>query len=266
MVGIFSPRPDDWWLSVFNRVYLWAGVIAAISGVVAIVATRGIQFYSSRIDTAQKGHIAELELQTAQARRASSDALEGQSKLEVEAEKARVQQRALEAQIAQSGADQERLRTENLELQSKVEKERLARLQIEERLAPRSLSRKGREAIAAELTPLGRQRIDFLLYPNDAEIVGIAEQLAQALQMAGWTVVTFQPIVGGTVSGMRLEFDPRDALATRRASVLVKAIASFGLAIQGPIPSLATWQNFLPYASPNGEKIEASIRLIIGRK
>lgn len=250
---MFSPRPDGWWLNAFNRVYLWSGALAALSGLIAIFATRGIQVYSERIDGAQKRHIVEMELQTAQAKLDASKALESQA--------------GLESEVAKSGLQQERLRKLNLELQSKVENERLARLQIEQKLAPRSLNANQLAAVAKQFRLFARQRVDFFLYPNDPESLRIANQIGGALHSAGLTIVAFHPMGGGDVSGMRMEYDPRKVDAKSVAQALVASMTSFGLAIQGPIPSLPTPQNELPaYLGPDGQEPIAAARLTIGTK
>jgi len=86
MSSIFAPRSDGEWLSILNRVYIWAGFVAAIAGVIALLATKGIQIFSDRVSVDQRKHIAELEVVAAQER-----------------------------------TERERIRQENLKLQLKVE-------------------------------------------------------------------------------------------------------------------------------------------------
>ncbi len=147
-----------------------------------------------------------------------------------------------------------------------AERERLARLQLEERLAPRSITPEQQRAIIEKLRPLGSpQKIDFFLYPNNGEIVHIAEQVAGVLQAAGWTAKAIQPLGGGRVSGMLVEIDPNDRVAGKRAAALISALAACGIQIQGPTPTLPTPQNQMPPFLGEGP-VDATIRITIGPK
>jgi hypothetical protein len=144
-----------------------------------------------------------------------------------------------------------------------AEQERLARVKIEEKLAPRTLTSDEIRGIADKISPLGSQRIDFFLYPNDPEIMRIAQLVANSLK--GWTVKAFQPLGGGTVSGMLVEYDPSDSSATRRAGALVDALRACRLEVAGPVASLPTPKSQLPAYLGDGT-VDASIRLTVGRK
>jgi hypothetical protein len=60
------------------------------------------------------------------------------------------------------------------------------------------------------------------------------------MQDAAWFIVPFEPLGGGSVYGMLVEYDPNDALATRRAVGLVSALKRIGLEVHGPMASLPT--------------------------
>lgn len=277
----------EWFKSVWNSTEsltsfsFWAQLAAVLLAFPTVLLTVAALVLTLRKDRLDRVHelegqqvLANTQLVAAQAheRAASSDAvaaqaLKGQKALELEAEQARTRQRELEAETARARVQQEQIRKHNLELQSQVEKERIARLQIEERLRPRALSAKEQAELTSIMKPLGAQRIDFFLYPNDTEILGIAEQVASALRLAGCSIVAFQPLGGGNVAGMRVEFDPSDEDAGRRARALASALTSFRLDIQGPIASLPTPPAQLPaYLGPPGATVGASIRLTIGKK
>jgi hypothetical protein len=138
--------------------------------------------------------------------------------------------------------------------------------ELEARLAWRVLTPKCRSELATKLTPLGGQRIDFFLYPNDPEINGIAEQVASTLP--GWQLVGFQPLGGGNVSGMLVEFDPTDNAATTRASMLVSVLGgkTCDFVVHGPIASLPTPPAQLPAMLTGSTPVGATIRLTIGKK
>lgn len=144
-----------------------------------------------------------------------------------------------------------------------AEGEKLARLQIEERLAPRSLTNDQIINISKTMAPLGAQNIDFFVYPNDVEIMDLAQQIAGALQ--GWTIKGVQPLGGGPVSGILVEYDPSDLPASIRAKALVGALTICGLKVGGPTPTLPTPADKLPAFLGSGP-IVASIRLTVGKK
>lgn len=147
-----------------------------------------------------------------------------------------------------------------------AEREKLARLQLEARLAPRSITVEQQRKIIEKLHPLGSpQKIDFFTYPNNGEILHIAEQVAWALQAAGWTIKGIQPLGGGRVSGILIEFDPHDESAHARATALFSALADCGLHIEGPYPTLPTPPSQLPAFLGTGP-VDASIRITIGQK
>jgi hypothetical protein len=102
------------------------------------------------------------------------------------------------------------------------------------------------------------------MYPNDGEIVAIAVQIEAALR--GWRVVASQPL-GGSVSGMRIEYDPKYPVAKERASALADALKDCRLKVEGPLPSLPTPPQQLPVRLVgNTGSGESTIRLTIGRK
>ncbi len=168
-----------------------------------------------------------------------------------------------DARSAEASAKAEGFRLDIAKANESAERERLARLKIEEKLAPRLLTYNEVNGVFQKMQPLGVQKIDFFLYPNDGEIMAIAQQVASSLQ--GWTVKAVQPLGGGTVSGMLVEYDPSDASATSRAATLVAALKDCGLTVKGPLPTLPTPQDKLPAFLGNGP-IDASIRLTVGRK
>jgi hypothetical protein len=150
------------------------------------------------------------------------------------------------------------------EASEKAERERLARLKIEAKLAPRSLTGKDQFGIIEKIKPLGPQRIDIFMYPSDAEILDIADQIAGTLNAAEWSIAAFSPLGPGDVSGMRIEYDPKDEAATKRASMLVSALVACRLNVHGPFPSLPRSPG--GHVSYRDEKVGATIRLTIGKK
>jgi len=141
-------------------------------------------------------------------------------------------------------------------------------LRIKKEMAWRSLTPQCRNALMSKLGPLGPQRIDFFMYPNDPEINLISGQIAEVL--TGWQIVPFQPLGGGNVWGMAIEYDPHDTAAEARAKMLVSVLASKTCEsvgrISGPFSSLPTPQNQLPAMLTGNTPVGASIRLTLGKK
>lgn len=92
------------------------------------------------------------------------------------------------------------LERSNLELQTTLERERAARLKIEEKMAPRTLSPKQSAEISAKLQPFGK--VPFVLSVADAiEAVELIGQISKALENAGWDWKPFALSDGGLVIG-----------------------------------------------------------------
>jgi hypothetical protein len=144
-----------------------------------------------------------------------------------------------------------------------AEEERLARVKIEERMAPRSLSPEQRSILVGQLKSLGRQNIAIVCSP-DPEPLGICSALMAALKDAGWTTSVASPIAVGAsiISGMLVEAGPNaDDDALSAAGMLVSALNSAGLAVSGPAPFRAH-----PSAYQGAIAKEARITLTIGPK
>ncbi|MBS1875975.1 MAG: hypothetical protein JSU00_22370 [Acidobacteria bacterium] len=169
-----------------------------------------------------------------------------------------------EAELARLSAAKAVERSEELRIQA--EEERLARVKIERRLAPRTLTAAEHARLVAVLKTLGRQDVDIFLYPNDPEITSLAEHVAGALYLAGWTFAWFQPLSGGRVSGMSIEVDPKDPAAVKRANGLAAALKSVGMEVSGPLATLPTPPTTMPPYTFGGRNVGASIRLTVGKK
>jgi hypothetical protein len=247
----------DTWIQLF-AVIVAIGIVGEVGfGVRHWILNRRLQHIQHSEDQEHQAEIARLNKDAGGARKAAGEALERAGNAEENL--AGAHERAARANERAAMAEQNAA-----EANKKAEEEKLARLKIEEKLAPRSLTQAEIEGITAKLRPLGPQRIDFFIYPNDPEINGIANEVASALQ--GWAVAGFQPLGGGNVSGMVVEFDPNDRSAEQRARTLVSALAVCRLKVNGPVPSLPTPPNQLPAMLTGNTPVGATIRLTIGKK
>ena len=262
-------------LDLSNYVYITAAVLA-------VIATFSIVYFGNRVASLKDAELkayqrdADARIAEAHTQSATADAQAAQANAEVakanqtaaqaQSDASIANQRAEEAKATaeQSRLDKVKIEKDNLILQQQVEQEKIARLNIEKQLANRSLTREQQMAILTAMTPLGGQRMDLFLYPNDGEIAAIANQIAQCLN--GWTFKVFFPM-GGFVQGMAIDYDPADQTALKRARSLTTALRQAGLKITEPSPSLPTPQGKMPaYTSDGTASPTASIRLTIGRK
>ncbi len=119
----------------------------------------------------------------------------------------------------------EQLRRENLALQLAVEKERAARLQLEERLAGRHISLPQRQTVERALTAFRGQHVQIILHPGDPEINTFAGDIKAALEGSGLAVNMAPALVFGPPQpGIALEVGMnRRQFATALAKALVDA-------------------------------------------
>jgi hypothetical protein len=83
-----------------------------------------------------------------------------------------------------------------------AERERLARLQLEARLADRTLTPAQQAHIAAALRVIGPRRIDVLIVGNTPEISRITNAVTAAVGQAGWTIGNMGSAMGGSAAGI----------------------------------------------------------------
>lgn len=96
-----------------------------------------------------------------------------------------------------------------------AEKERLARLQLEAKLAPRRLSPKQQGSIAAVLK--GAFVAQIFIYADTTEVQQIGDEIASALSSAGWSIGFGKATGGIMVTGVAIAIG-RDASAPLKAA------------------------------------------------
>jgi hypothetical protein len=104
-----------------------------------------------------------------------------------------------------------------------AEQERVARLQLEARLAPRFLTPAQQQDLTASLKQLGLHNLDILLLGDTPEIRYIADLLKSAIENAGWNVRIWRVTLGGVVTGVvvaPLENSGNEQLAGTLASLI----------------------------------------------
>jgi hypothetical protein len=208
-------------------------------------------------DEERQVEIARLNKETDDARQSAARAIQTAQKAEEDLASANA--RAAKAYEQAAQAEKEAAKFNEL-----AASETLARVQLEDEIASCSITAEQEQFIAARMRPLGGQRIDFLVYPNNVKGCNSTERVAQALRDSGWSVVVFQAL-DERRTGIRVEVDSRDEAAIQRAERLTIALRKCGLPVGGPTLTLPSSPKALPaYIGPQPMKIEASIRLTIG--
>ena len=123
-----------------------------------------------------------------------------------------------------------------------AEQERLARIKIEERLAPRHLSNEQIAQLSRDLPALRGKSVNVVFITGDPETGRYASTLESALKAAGLNVQLIPAMILGQVrNGLTLE------IGTNRmqdANVLANALINAGLA-EKPVPSATSPQSEL---------------------
>jgi hypothetical protein len=93
-----------------------------------------------------------------------------------------------------------------------AEEERLARVKLEARLAPRSLGEESRNAITTAVKQFAPQQFDVLWYPDDQETGNLANEVFLSLRDAGWVLNRSNSFLGfSLVLGVVIEIAPSKA-------------------------------------------------------
>ena len=159
------------------------------------------------------------------------------------------------------------LRREAARLGKLAEDERLARVQIEEKVAPRRLTLEQVKTVAGRLRSFSGQRISFFAFAGDSEIVAIGDDILKALagpSSAGWKVTVsvgqYSSLVGsGIVIELLSNVDDPSRAAAR---ALADALRNERLVVAGP-------QSEPPTVIMSGDlraDPQARIRIVIAKK
>ncbi len=171
--------------------------------------------------------LKDLELKKLQ-----TDTAEAAAHAKTQAALAQEAQHRLEADIAQARARHEELRKQNLELQLALEKERTARVQLEERSGSRHIAAGQRQIVEAELVRFKGQKVSIITHAGDTESAAFAREIQATLEAAGLVVSVAPALVFGKPQpGISLEV----GIHRRQfATALAKAFVDAGIE-SGPI-------------------------------
>jgi hypothetical protein len=113
-----------------------------------------------------------------------------------------------------------------------AEQERLARLQLEARLADRTLSPAQQAALTERLKAWSGVTVDVIIWGDTPEITIISSQVLEVMRRANWTIQSGHAGGGGgAVRGILVGTSPdADANDIAASAALVSALQSAGLA------------------------------------
>lgn len=111
-----------------------------------------------------------------------------------------------------------------------AEQDRLARVKIEERLAPRCITESERVKLIAELKRFAPRLVDVLRYPDDAEVTELTRQLVNVLKDSGWKP-TMQTVTNSAepICGIIVEVDGKNPGNIAAGEALVSGFSAVGL-------------------------------------
>jgi len=182
------------------------------------------------------------------------------------AESARSEAAQASAHLADAHLEAARANERAAEANRIAEGERLARIKIEERLAPRRLTGQQIVDLSRGLSSFSSTEIQ-VVFPPDAEPVGIAQPLLAALQAARWSISTIVGHDGArVVTGILVELKPDAEESTGNAAkALADGLRSQNLSVAGPI----AWQAMAmggAFQVSDPQLPNAKIRITIGSK
>jgi hypothetical protein len=244
-------------IEFWEKVFFVSAGTAAVTAVIAAFAAfvSGIVGYqiSDRLQKASDEKIADSQARVADAKLESASALE----------------RATKAEEKVAGANE---RIANAELRAAeanriAEGERLARVRIEERLAPRSLTQAQIAGLTNRLKPYSGTPVDILQFGESPEITNFRALIEQPLRAAGWNFVSSTAVGSGSLIGIAValvEGSPKTDETT--AEALLSALNAEGiLTANGGLVKREAWPGFV-MAPPGIPTNKAAIRIYIGSK
>jgi hypothetical protein len=210
----------EFWKSFFESGSAVLGCFAAVMLVIALIL-------SNRLGKLERAEAAEKESE-ASAHIANANA---------RAEEAQKTAKSFEGEIAKANERAAAAQTETAKFNEIAERERLARIQLEEKLTPRWLLDGQRTSLIEKLKPFAGVTADIVLISNESEIVNLSRQISSILTDSGWKVRGTWTSMGGLSGqgiGVCIAKDSEDSVANA-AAAFVNGILSTMKQV-GPMP------------------------------
>ncbi|HEX5425532.1 MAG TPA: hypothetical protein VFW94_18420 [Candidatus Acidoferrales bacterium] len=237
-----SSMPLETWKAVADWSTIVLIALTVVSGSAALMLGR-------RINDNQQARLQQLD-------KGLTDAKTELRKQETRAAEAEARVEGLRLNVAEA-------QKEAAKSNETAEKEKLARLELEARLAPRSLTPVQMNELTKSLSPFGGQTVGIFIFGTSAEVVGITEQISEVLTRAKWTV-HFGTAAAGAARGILIGTDSPPSSSTGEAVLaLSNALKSVGLSCSVyPITQMP-----LPGAIMNTNmNMKEPIRVFVGNK
>lgn len=206
---------------------------------------------------------AEAHLADANAR--ASEANERAAKAEAQIASADAASKDAVAKVSAAEAQIAEANRAAAEANATAEKERLARLQLEARLADRTLSPDGKKALGSIASSLPKgTRVDFLVFGQALEAANLAQSIRQCLVAAGMVGRVWNAVGGGSVGGVLIGIRPKaDSTIAQAGSDIAATLNASAIASQ-----VWNWSD-LPLDGPRvgpADPLDAPIVILVGGK
>ncbi len=241
VVGLIVEFAEDLKELLTERPFKWRLFRTMVGGLLITIGVAGelfVQFRASKVETDLRTDSHQVEaLLNKQAADANKEA--GDARNEAGSAIKQAAQATRDAEVARRNAESFRLdiakaNERAAEANKMAEEERLARLKIEERLAPRRLSAEQIATLVKDLKPLSGRDVNLLFISGDPETAVFADLLTGALKTAGLKVAIRPGMILGTVKpGILLQIGKNRLVD---ANILANALIDAGLA-ERPIPA-----------------------------
>ncbi|HEX3663448.1 MAG TPA: hypothetical protein VHU89_18575 [Acidobacteriaceae bacterium] len=247
--------------------FLLSEVLACISAGICVVGSFGAIYYGSLVGRLKDDSLKAYEMSAkVEIARANQEAARAQQ----EAGLAKSNAALANATAQRAALDKARIMRGNLALQEQLEQEKSARLQIEARLAPRTLAHQQQLDLAGKLRKIPPQTIEFVVYQGNPESDLLAGEIAWAVQQAKFKTYWVGP-VGGSLHGIRLEYaGGEDGVPHEVAMVFYKLFRQADFYFSGPfadmLPLNKEFGNFLLAAPGSAPDPHATLRVVVGTK
>jgi hypothetical protein len=207
---------------------------------------------------------AQADARISEAQRGAAEANEGAALAQRDAADANIKSEGFRLDIAKANESAAKAVEEAAKSNETAEREKLARLQLEARLADRTLTVDQRTRLVKEAAPFRGTSIDVVVYGDTSDVLGISRVLIEALQEAGWSVQVGYAAAGGVaVKGILIGTRSNaDANTSRASAALISALQSMGLA-SGPWQFEQMQLGSMFNTSVSGS---APVRMFIGSK
>lgn len=276
VVFAFHIKEHKFGLKVSNYVYVVFSLLAVLATIVILNKSHsldtekdriaGLKITQAQIDAAQAKEKAETARGNAEEARSKAETARQKAEtIQAKAEEARQNSLKAVAEAQSAVIDKEKILHDNLQLQKQVEDERMARVQIEQRLAPRNVSGAAQQQMITKLRPILPQTVDFVLYPGNPESDNLAKQIAWVFQQVNWQFHFAQPM-GGSVQGVKIEYDGKDSSVIKAVEAIKEALTISGIQITAIVPTISPISDELGVFSSDGKVGNGQIRIFVGSK